>query len=193
MWLPLGFVIAGYLTGSVCFGLVIAKRRGVDLRTVGSGNVGATNVGRALGRSTARVVLVLDAAKATVPVGLATWSLGRLDPWVAATACAAVVGHCYPLYFGFRGGKGVATAAGALVVLGPLALAGGAGAFGALRALTGRTSIGSLVGAVVALVLVTALDGNTPPSWGFAAIVMLLVWRHRDNIRRLRRGEELSP
>ena len=178
--------------GSVCFGLVVARHRGVDLRGIGSGNVGATNVGRALGGRMARLVLFLDAAKGALPVGAAVALLGRLDPWTAGAAVAAVVGHCYPIWHGLRGGKGVATAAGVVGVLQPIGLVAGATAFFLLRKLTGKTSVGSLVGVLVALGTTAALDRFTPPTAAVATIVLLVIWRHRENLSRLRQGEELD-
>lgn len=192
VWIGPTLTAAAYLSGSVCFGIVAARRAGVDLRSVGSGNVGATNVGRALGSRTARVVLFLDAAKGAFPVGVGVWLLGRLDPYTAGAALAAVVGHCYPLYFGFRGGKGVATAAGVVAVLQPIALGAGLLTFLVLRKVTGKTSVGSLSGVLVALATVGAIDRLTPPTYAVAAIVVLVIWRHRENLSRLRQGEELD-
>lgn len=192
VWIGPTLTAAAYLSGSVCFGLLAAKRAGVDLRAIGSGNVGATNVGRALGGRTARIVLFLDAAKGALPVGASVWLLGRLDPFTAGAALAAVVGHCYPLYFGFRGGKGVATAAGVVAVLQPIALGAGLAAFLILRQVSGKTSVGSLGGVLVALGTVGAVDRLTPPTYAVAAIVALVIWRHRENLRRLKKGEELD-
>ena len=194
MWIGPTLTAVAYLSGSICFGLLVAQRHGVDLREVGSGNVGATNVGRALGGRTARFVLLLDAAKGALPVGVAFYLLGRLDPWTASAATAAVFGHCYPIWFGFRGGKGVATAAGVTAVLQPFALLAGLAAFLLVRRVSGKTSVGSLVGVLVALGTVGALDRGSPPTYALAAIVVLIIWRHRSNLSRLRRGEELpSP
>lgn len=192
VWIGPTLTAAAYLSGSVCFGLIVARRAGVDLRAIGSGNVGATNVGRALGGRTARLVLLLDAAKGALPVGIGVGLLGRLDPYTASAAVAAVVGHCYPLYFGFRGGKGVATAAGVVAVLQPIALGVGLAAFLLLRKATGKTSVGSLGGVLLALGTVGAIDRLSPPTAAVAAIVVLVVWRHRENLRRLKKGEELE-
>lgn len=192
VWIGPSLVAAAYLSGSVCFGLLAARRAGVDLRSIGSGNVGATNVGRALGGRAARLVLFLDAAKGALPVGVGVFLLGRLDPYTGGAAFAAVVGHCYPLYFGFRGGKGVATAAGVVAVLQPIAVGTGLGAFLLLRRATGKTSVGSLGGVLVALGTVAAIDRLAPPTAAVAAIVVLVIWRHRENLRRLRTGKELD-
>ena len=192
VWVGPVIVAVAYLSGSVCFGLVIASRRGVDLRSVGSGNVGATNVRRALGPWMARAVLFLDAAKGALPVGLAAHLLGRLDPWTAGAASAAVVGHCYPIWHRLRGGKGVATAAGVVAVVQPFGLLAGALAFVLFRRATGKASMGSLGGVLAALGTTAALDRLSPPTAAVAAIVILVIWRHRANLSRIRRGKELD-
>ena len=191
-WLGPGLATASYLLGSVCFGLVEARRRGFDLRTTGSGNVGATNVGRAFGKGVGRRVLLLDALKGLAPAGAAHALLGPADPWTAATGFAAVFGHCYPLWFRFRGGKGAATAAG--VPLGVVPAAGGAAAltFVVLKKATRRASVGSLAGAAVGLGVTFAWTGSpTHAATAMAAAIFaLVVWRHRANVVRLMRGEE---
>ncbi len=188
----LGAVLTGgaYLLGSVSFGLIAARRAGVDLRTLGSGNIGATNVGRALGKRTGRIVLALDAAKGALPAALAWHLLGLDDPFTAATGAAAVVGHCFPIWYGFRGGKGAATSAGVMLVLVPIAGAGAALAYAALKRLTKRASAGSLVGAAVGAGVTAALLGSAPRTWMAAAVLAVVLARHAGNIGRLVRGEE---
>ena len=194
-------VLAAYLLGSISFGLVAAKRAGIDLRTIGSGNIGATNVGRALGKRTGRVVMLLDALKGLVPVLAARLLLPQNEWWSGGVAVAAVLGHLFPVWHGFRGGKGVATTAGVMLVLIPAAGALMVLTYGVLRKTTKRSSVGSLAGTVVALA-VTAAWGSAPP-WRdgpdahraltatVAAITVLVFVRHVGNIRRLLRGEEL--
>lgn len=184
------FPLAGYLCGSVSFGLLLARHRGVDLRSTGSGNVGATNVGRALGRRTGRLVLLLDALKGAGPTLAARLVLGADSPFTCATGVAAVVGHVWPIWHGFRGGKGAATGVGSLLAASPL---GGVAAFVTYlvaKARTRRASVGSLGGSCVGLVVVLFVEGASWPS-AMAALITLLVWvRHAANLRRLWRGEE---
>ncbi|MCC6524554.1 MAG: glycerol-3-phosphate 1-O-acyltransferase PlsY [Polyangiaceae bacterium] len=186
-------VLAAYLSGSVPFGLLLARRRGVDIRRVGSGNIGATNVARNLGRGLGALVLVLDAAKGALPVAVVR--LGELDvrstPWLLpAVGLGAVVGHCFPVWLRFRGGKGVATALGVMLAADPLAAAAGVGVFVLVVALSRIVSLGSMLGTVAVAVAVTARAAPAPSvvlGWGLVALVVV---QHRDNLRRLRRGEE---
>ncbi|HJL17549.1 MAG TPA: glycerol-3-phosphate acyltransferase [Sandaracinaceae bacterium LLY-WYZ-13_1] len=183
------FAAGSYLLGSISFGLLAARGR-VDLRAVGSGNVGATNVGRVLGAGTGRAVLALDAAKGALPTLGARAVLGADHPWTAATGVAAVVGHCYPLWHGFRGGKGAATAAGVMLAASPpaglVAIAGYVG----LKKATRRASIGSLGGALLGTATAWAVHGPTPRAWMTTAILAVVALRHTENVRRLLRGEE---
>jgi len=183
-------IVAAYALGSISFGLIVAARSGVDLRAVGSGNTGATNVGRTIGKREGRVVLVLDALKGLLPAAAAASWLGPTSPWTAGAAAAAVAGHCWPIWHGLRGGKGAATAAGAMLVLSwPAGLVAIATYLVAKR-MTRKTSVGSLAGATVGAIVAAALGATSPPAWG-AATIALLVWvRHADNLDRLARGEE---
>ncbi len=184
-----GLAVAAYLLGSISFGLIAAARAGVDLRAGGSGNVGATNVGRVLGKRTGRVVLVLDALKGTVPVVLGAHVLGVGEEWVAAAGALAVLGHCWPVWHGLRGGKGVATAAGVLLPLVPLAGALGVVTYVLLKRATKRASVGSLAGAVVGAVAATFV-ARDPYVWMAWAIVAIVLVRHADNLVRLAEGTE---
>lgn len=179
-----------YLAGSVCFGLIAAQRSGVDLRSVGSGNIGATNVSRALGPVAGRWVMALDAAKGLLPAALAHWLLGPSAPFTAATGVAAVLGHLFPVWHGFRGGKGAATGAGVMLGVVPLAGVAGLGAFAALKRASGRASVGSLGGATVALGVTGALHGLAWPTRMALALTVLIALAHTDNIRRIFRGQE---
>lgn len=185
-----GFAVAAYLLGSISFGLIAARRAGVDLRGQGSGNIGATNVGRVLGKRTGRVVLLLDLAKGALPA-LGAWAvLGPDDPWTAATGAAAVVGHCYPVWHRFQGGKGAATSAGVMLALvwpaGLVALF----LYVGLKKLTKRASVGSLVGALAATVVTWVWLGRGPLAYMTLVILAVVVLRHHGNIVRLARGEE---
>jgi glycerol-3-phosphate acyltransferase PlsY len=190
--MPVGLplLIAAYLIGSVSFGLVLAARRGVDLRAVGSGNTGATNVARALGKRAGHAVMALDALKGFLPaLGARLW-LGPGDPWTAAAAVATALGHVLPIWHRFRGGKGAATAAGAmLAVLPPAGLAALVAFFG-LKKLTRRASVGSLGGAMVGALVALALGPGPWPVAMAVALLALVVLRHWDNLGRLLRGQE---
>ncbi|MFK7985380.1 MAG: glycerol-3-phosphate acyltransferase [Sandaracinaceae bacterium] len=184
------FTLGAYLFGSVSFGLIAARRAGVDLRAEGSGNVGATNVGRLLGKRTGRVVLLLDALKGALPTAAAFGLLGPESPWTAGTGVAAVVGHCFPLWHGLRGGKGAATAAGVMLAAVPWAGVAAALAYGVLKKATHRASVGSLGGAAVGAGVAWAWLGQSPRAWMALAILAVVALRHTSNIGRLLRGEE---
>jgi len=187
---PILFPLTGYLVGSVSFGLLLAKHRGVDLRAIGSGNTGATNVGRALGRRTGHVVLLLDALKGAAPTLVAGCLLGADAPFTCATGFAAVVGHVLPIWHGFKGGKGAATGVGALLAVTPLAGAAAFLTYLLAKAVTHRASVGSLSGAFVGLGVVLALRGASAPSAMAGGIALLVLVRHAPNLRRLMHGEE---
>lgn len=188
-------VAAAYLAGSIPFGYLLAKALlGVDVRTVGSGNIGATNVARAGGKKLGVVVVLLDAGKAIVPILVARRLLGageRAEVLTMAVALAAFVGHLFPVWLGFKGGKGVATGFGIFVVLAPWAALAGAAAFAIGYGVTRISSVGSLAGTAVCAGTCLALNGGRAPvSWAGLAIAALVVLRHRDNVRRLLSGEE---
>jgi glycerol-3-phosphate acyltransferase PlsY len=182
--------IAAYLFGSISFGLIFAKRRGIDLRSIGSGNIGATNVGRALGKQTGRLVLVLDMLKGFVPVALARWAFDLPWPWITAVGLAAALGHVFPIWYGFRGGKGVATSGGVLLAalppIGALTLL----TFVVVKKWTRLASVGSLSAATVGASLTLVLDGGEWPVLLATGLWFLVVLRHWGNLIRLLRGEE---
>jgi glycerol-3-phosphate acyltransferase PlsY len=184
-------VVAGYLLGSVPFGVLVARRMaGLDVRQVGSGNIGATNVARAAGKGAGVLTLLLDAAKGALPVFAARW-LGLAPAWVAAVGLAAFLGHLFPVWLRFRGGKGVATALGLLLALEPWAALAGLAGFAAMLALTRMVSVGSMVGAVLGAATVLAVEGvRSPYAWASAAMAGAILVRHRGNLARLARGEE---
>jgi len=180
---------ASYLLGSIPFSYLVARQRGVDVRRVGSGNVGATNVMRNVGRGAGLVAFALDAAKGAI----AAWIAQRSGLGVTVAALAAVgaiVGHMYPAWLGFKGGKGVATGAGAFLPLAPLATAGALVAFGLTLALTRYVSVGSMVGAVGLAALASITGAPRPVAIAAALMAALIVWKHRANIRRLVDGTE---
>jgi acyl phosphate:glycerol-3-phosphate acyltransferase len=181
-------VVAAYLLGSIPFAYLAGRSRGVDLRTVGSGNLGAANVFRNLGRGPGIAVMALDILKGTAAVLVARAITD--DPWPAVAAGAAMAGHVFPVWMRFKGGKGVATGGGALIGLVPTASAILLGLWLVIAMGSRFTSLASIVAAVVATPLVWSL--GYPVSaivfTGVAAAAVLVL--HRGNIRRLLRGEE---
>jgi glycerol-3-phosphate acyltransferase PlsY len=183
-------VTAAYFLGSVPFGVVVARfSGGVDLRRVGSGNIGATNVLRAVGKAAAAFTLLGDIGKGVLAVGGARWA--GADPLVVGlTALAAVLGHLFPVWAGFRGGKGVATTLG--VVLGAMPAVGGfvLMIWVAIAAISRYSSLAALASTAALPFLTWLLDGR-PAMLGLSAVlVVLVVVRHADNIRRLAAGTE---
>ncbi|MCA9601127.1 MAG: glycerol-3-phosphate 1-O-acyltransferase PlsY [Polyangiales bacterium] len=193
-WIGAACILASYLVGSICAGIVLARRRGIDLRAIGSGNVGATNVRRALGSDSANLVLVFDVAKGLVAVLVTRLVTDDSDlRIVAATGLAACVGHVLPVWHGFRGGKGVATALGVLLATSPgSALAAGV-VYAVAHRLTHKASIGSLSGVTVAALSATAIHGAAHPfAWLAWALWVLVMVTHRSNLTRLLDHEELD-
>ncbi len=182
-------VALAYLFGSTPFAFLLTRSRGLDLRSVGSRNVGAANVLRTAGVAPAVIVMVLDAAKGAVAVIVANLLTGDMNVVVAA-GLAAIVGHIYPVWLRFRGGKGVATAAGVFGMLAPFATAVAAIVFVAAVFVTRFISAGSIAGAVALPVAMAA--GNVPGPVVAGAIVsaLIVVHRHRDNLARLIAGTE---
>ncbi len=182
-------VAFGYLCGSIPTGVWFARGAGVDVRRAGSGNIGATNVARTAGTVAGLLTLLCDVAKGFIPTLLA----GALvaDRWQAvAVGIAAVVGHVFPIFARFAGGKGVATAFGVFLQLAPGAAAVSAVVFALVGILTRYVSLASML-AAAALPFACAAMHHPPPIWLGAFLVgALVIARHRDNIRRLRNGSE---
>jgi acyl phosphate:glycerol-3-phosphate acyltransferase len=179
-----------YLCGSIPFGLIVARlASGKDVRTVGSGNIGATNVARAAGKPAAFATLALDAAKGFVPVLLAARSPEGPPLLAAGCAVAAVLGHCFPVWLRFRGGKGVATGLGVSLALAPWAALAGAATWVLLFKLFRVSSIGSLAGVIVSLATAW-LTASRYAVYGLAGVSLLIVLRHQGNIRRLLARQE---
>jgi glycerol-3-phosphate acyltransferase PlsY len=178
-----------YLLGSIPSGYVLGKLSGVDVRQFGSGNVGATNVARAVGKRQGVLTLLADALKGMVPVAIGLWM--HLQPGsIAAIAIATFLGHLYPIFLKFRGGKGVATGFGALLIIAPLAALLLAGVFVAMVFPTRLVSLSSIIAAALApLALWMSFQ---PPAivWMGAFFAAMIIWRHRGNIQRLFAGTE---
>jgi glycerol-3-phosphate acyltransferase PlsY len=201
-------IVAAYLVGAIPFGLLVGLARGVDVRRAGSRNIGATNVGRVVGRKWGYLVLALDILKGfgpalTASLVLAGETYANLrQPAVLLVALAAVLGHIFPVYLGFRGGKGVATTIGVALGVWPhytITMAIALAAYGVGRFLSGAVSVGSLALAVVfPLAFFGYLQVRGLPLadyWLLQAVAALLgiliIVRHHENIRRLLRGQEL--
>ena len=192
MLLTIALVVGSFLLGSFPTGMVFAKARGVDLRKVGSGNIGATNVGRAMGRTWAVLTLVIDAAKGLAPV-LVARALGQ-GSWMAGICgFAAIAGHSFSVFLGGKGGKGVATSLGAAVGLAPLAALGSFVLYALLYLIFRISSVGSLIGVVAFPIFIAILGPRDPALIAFGvATALLVIVRHKDNLRRLIKREELK-
>jgi len=198
IWRAALVIVAGYLLGGIPFGLIVARRlHGVDISKEGSGNTGATNVFRVLGWRSALIVAVLDVAKGAVPALLAlliadpTWSATGSDLLIIAAGISAMAGHMFSPYFNLKGGKGIATAAGAILVLMPLAFVVLVVIFAGSILVFRIVSLASILAALVFPALIWVLYPERPVLLGFALVVVpLVLWSHRTNIRRLLHGEE---
>ena len=199
-------IIAAYLLGSIPFGLLIAKAHGKDLRSIGSGNIGATNVSRALGRKWAYFCFVLDVLKGLIPM-LVTMLIAEPDSvltlWLwLAVGCAAILGHIFPIYVKFKGGKGVATSFGVALGLWPyytICVLLAAVVWVVAVLIWRYVSLASIAASVTFPLVLTAAIILTP-DWSFGnlwpvliaavAIPVMVIIRHRENIKRLRAGTE---
>jgi acyl phosphate:glycerol-3-phosphate acyltransferase len=200
---PILAVLAAYLLGSVPFGIVLTRLlTGKDVRAVGSGNIGASNVTRAAGKTAGVLTLLLDAVKASVPMMLAMRYLGQdrasAEWWAVLVGLAAFFGHLFPIWLKFKGGKGVATALGVFAVLAPIPVLLAVVLFSVAFAVTRVPAVGSLVGTLVVCagtwVQVFRARGaeawSSPVPWAALLVTVIIVFRHRGNIDRLRKGGE---
>ncbi|MEX0795406.1 MAG: glycerol-3-phosphate 1-O-acyltransferase PlsY [Acidimicrobiia bacterium] len=186
-------IAAAYIVGSIDFAVVVGRMHGIDIHKEGSGNPGASNVLRTLGKVPAAMVFVGDMLKGTVGAAMGMIASGTTDPmvhWALLAGLAAVVGHCYPIFHKFKGGKGVATAGGVLLFVVPLVAIGSTLLWVMIVKLTKTASIGSLVVAVITLPLAMwqGLEGLALVWLGI--MILLVVWRHRGNIGRMIKGSE---
>ena len=182
-------ILAAYLLGSVPTGYILGSLAGVDVRKAGSGNVGATNVARVLGKGRGALTLMVDVGKGWLAVFLAL-QLGVSLPWRTLVGIAVFLGHLYPIFLRFRGGKGVATALGVFLALAPGATLALIGIFALVVAVSRVVSLGSLSAALAAPIVFWLFD--LPPMvvamGGF--IALMITWRHRSNVQRLLAGTE---
>jgi glycerol-3-phosphate acyltransferase PlsY len=192
LWIP----AAAYLLGSIPFGLMVANFFGAgDVRQSGSGNVGATNVARVAGPLPGVLTLLLDGGKGAAAVWLAARFENESAAWMTIAGLTALIGHCFPVWLRFRGGKGVATAAGMFLVLCPLAALGAIGVFVLVVAFWRYVSLGSLAAASAMPLLIYFLwaPHHAPPiivTSGALAAAVLVVYKHDANIQRLVEGRE---
>lgn len=187
-------VILAYVIGATPFGFLAGKTRGIDIRDHGSGNIGATNVLRTLGKPIGITVLILDILKGVAPVVIAKLASDSASIHILA-AIATILGHNYTFWLGFKGGKGIATTGGAILPLMPVALGVAALLWILVMKTTRYVSVASLV-AAVAIPVVVAVEAFITGIWiwpllGFALFICAMAfWKHRGNIQRLLRGEE---
>lgn len=188
-------LVASYFLGAIPFGLLIGRLAGKDVRTEGSRNIGATNVGRILGKKLGFLTLVCDCLKGYLPMLFAARILQaepHAEVTVALCGVLTVIGHMFPVYLGFKGGKGVATGLGVFLYLSPLAILISLGVFIGAVALSGFVSVGSLLASALIVVWIWLL-GQSVTTISAAAVIAALIWfKHRENIGRLLKGEEKS-
>jgi len=183
-------IVFSYLLGSISFGYLIAKKiKKVDIRKIGSGNTGATNISRILGFKFALAVLLLDVGKGLLAVLLARW-LDSGSWTILLCAFAVILGHNWPVFFSFQGGRGAATTLGVFLGIIPLAALITFGIFIVVILVTRYVSLGSLIGAI--LIPVFLLYYRYPPEYFIfgLAVTALIIWRHIPNIKRLLQGKE---
>ena len=190
--MPVVALVIAYLLGSIPFGYVLVKwRTGADVRSAGSGNIGATNVLRTTGRGAGAATLLLDIGKGYLAVLIAARLVGSNDLWMSAAALAVMAGHAYPIFLKFQGGKAVASFVGAFLRLTPLPLIAALVVFLGVAAWTRHVSLGSIAAAATfPLAVWLVLQGSWPQL--IAAIIagIFIIYKHRSNIERLRAGSE---
>ncbi len=180
-----------YLVAAIPTGVVLSRLMGgEDVRKAGSGNIGATNVYRVAGKLAGILTLVGDTLKGFLPLlAYKSW-MAPTPTQLGVACCVAIIGHCYPVYLKFRGGKGIAVALGVFLVLSPKAVAGALAVFVIAVAITRYVSLGSVLAAMSAPLLMLMLNYPQPIFLATLFIASLIIWRHRTNIRRLLDGTE---
>ncbi len=194
-------LVAGYALGSVSFAVWVGRMRGIDIYKVGSGNPGMSNVARTMGKKAAAMVLLGDTMKGVIACGIGLVLLPSPDGFTsgmglaALAGLAAVVGHCYPILHGFKGGKGMATSFGVLLFISPVATAALALLWYLVVKASGKASLGSLavvVAALPAVALIDLPDIASEALWWLGAMLLLVVYRHNENVARLVSRSERS-
>jgi glycerol-3-phosphate acyltransferase PlsY len=182
--------LVAYLFGAVPFGLLVAKSRGIDIRKQGSGNIGATNVFRCVGKGWGIFTFVLDALKGFLPAFF-FWRMAGVDAdWSVLFGMAAIIGHSFPVYLKFKGGKGVATSAGMLLGVAPLAVGVGFLCWVICMVLSRYVSLSSILAAIAVAVTVWIQDKGLIINIALTILSLLVIWLHRANIKRLLNGTE---
>lgn len=186
-------LVAAYVVGSIDFAVVVARMHGVNIHEVGSGNPGASNVLRSIGRWPAALVLILDTLKGVIGAAMGMVASGTDNPlvsWAFLAGLMAVIGHCYPIFHRFKGGKGVATGLGVLFFTVPIVGSIIVVSWGILLKITNTASISSLI-VVAAAIPLAMWQGVTGMSLVWLAVTaVFIVWRHRANIQRVFKGSE---
>jgi acyl phosphate:glycerol-3-phosphate acyltransferase len=184
------FVIAAYLLGSIPTGLLLGKAFGVDIRSTGSGNIGATNVYRTMGRKLGIMTLAGDCLKGLIPVLAAKHLVGLSGDWIALAGLAAFLGHVYTVFLGFKGGKGVATALGVFLGVSPLAVLAALAIFALVLWKWRYVSLASIAAAFAMPVFVTMREHQGSTTLMSLVIAAIVILKHRGNIERLKAGTE---
>ena len=188
-------LIGAYLLGSISWGLIIGRlHRGIDLRQLGSGGTGATNVLRTMGPRLAAVVLIADMVKGVTAVALTRLLADDIPMIVALASILVIAGHIWPVFSQFRGGRGIATAVGALVMISLPAAIMATVLFIPVVAITRYVSLGSILAVITAMIIVPVLSVAGDVPWEYAVFStaggLMILWRHRENVRRLLNGTE---
>jgi glycerol-3-phosphate acyltransferase PlsY len=183
-------ICVAYLIGAIPTGVILTRvSGGHDIRNSGSGNIGATNVYRVAGRKMGVLTLLGDCLKGIIPVLIAN-KMGFSPETVAMVALAAFLGHCYPIYLGFKGGKGVATALGIFLVISPKAILIALLVFVVVLLVWRYISLASITAAAATPFVIAFYERSWPIFWATLVIAAIVIWRHRANIERLRSGTE---
>lgn len=184
-------IAAAYLIGAIPTGVILTRFvGGEDIRTAGSGNIGATNVYRVAGRKLGVITLIGDCLKGVIPLLIAQQGFHPTESGIALVALAAFIGHCYPVYLGFKGGKGVATALGIFLVLSPLSVLCLLVVFVLVLWKSRYISLASISAAVTVPLLILLFESSFALFVATLIIATIVIWKHRANIERLRSGTE---
>lgn len=185
-----GLLVLGFVLGSVPFGVMVARAKGIDILSSGSGNPGATNVWRMLGPKAGGLVFLLDTLKGALPAAMAGYLIKDQGVIALFAGISAVLGHMFSPFLKFKGGKGVATGFGALLGSNPLVAAICIGVFGFFVAVTRYVSLASILACVILVACGFVLQTPMPVKVFYCVMAAIIVFKHRENIGRLIRGEE---